>query len=189
MARELEVSAPAVTKWLRDGRVGRENLVEFCESYGIDLRWMLTGKGSMLERADSNLVLLSSMRLSDIRVSDDGSLRLVSPPNPEFLIPQAFQVTNDNEVLSVYVTDESMGSALPKGAYALIQRCDPDSALKVGSVVAVTIKGVDQLFLRRFEQPRFGETLFVPDNHRYPSINGEDARVFGVCTEIRTPLI
>ncbi|WP_342632809.1 S24 family peptidase [Marinobacter alkaliphilus] len=183
MARTLEVSAPAVTKWLRTGRIGRIHLIEFCDAYAIDLKWMLTGLGEMQASANDSLVLLPAIPLNRAEVIDGGLIACTTDAEAGRL---AYHRQNDNPTFVIQITDTSMAPGLLPGSFLFFEKVISDADLAVGSIVAVALSGRQELFIRRLEEPFIGKRLFAPDNQKHPSIDGDTAQVLGVCVECRS---
>lgn len=184
IARTMGVSAPAVTKWLRTGRIGRVHLVEFCDAYEIDLVWMLTGRGSMQASSSSHgeLALLPAIPLNRAKVVDGG---LIACPTDDEAGHLAYHRQNDNPTFVIQLTDTSMAPGLQPGSFLFFEKVVSDADLAVGSIVVVALSGRQELFIRRLEVPLIGKRLFAPDNQKHPSIDGDAAHILGACVECR----
>ncbi|MCL6271079.1 helix-turn-helix domain-containing protein [Sansalvadorimonas sp. 2012CJ34-2] len=56
IADEVEVSAQAVTRWLKSGKISKENLIALASVTGVSLSWLLGQQDELLEKTSSSLL-------------------------------------------------------------------------------------------------------------------------------------
>jgi hypothetical protein len=188
VATDLDVSVSAVTKWLRTGRVARENLIEFSLRYEIDLIWLMTGGGLMSANEDQRGARIPRIRLSkiystlprlDVLYEQEQSLgyEYVSKASAEFpaLVADCEVLAPAIPAQSVIIFQRAMTSDATYGDIVLVVQHDKHShALK--------------LFVRQYGEVEPGVPIYRASNNLWPQLSGKGFEVIGIATEIRFPL-
>lgn len=184
VAADLDVSVSAVTKWVRTGRIARENLITFSFQYGIDLVWLMTGTGGMFSQ--------SGGRIPRINLSELYS----KGPDSNIMFDRSFvheyeHVKEESGAFPAIILDSKLLEPVAPLGSALIFSEITSAPVEHGDIVLVVEQNnpiTNRVFVRLYGESAPGTALYHAPNPLWPDLQGPDFKVAGKAVEIRIPL-
>lgn len=190
VAEDLSISAAAVRKWLRTGKVRIENLIEFSDLYGISLEWLLAGRGPV----DANELSQSTPggHGSVIPVLPVANAALGADGELDYAVSERLAVFCEDDPacdVAFRITDDALVERAPAGALLV---CSTEREPLVGDIVVGVLARDDgsmQLVAREKIEPHLGDIIFRSTDPRYPDIPPSCYRIIATATEVRIPTL
>lgn len=184
VAADLDVSVSAVTKWVRTGRIARENLITFSFQYEIDLVWLMTGTGGMFSQSGGRIPRINLSELyskgQDSNIMFDRSF-----------VHEYEHVKTVSEAFPAIVLDSKLLEPVaPLGATLIFSQATRES-VSHGDIVLVVEQNntiTNRVFVRLYGESAPGTALYHAPNALWPDLQGPDFKVVGKAVEIRIPL-
>ncbi|MDP1931936.1 MAG: S24 family peptidase [Gammaproteobacteria bacterium] len=192
LARAIGVSAPTVTDWTKGEiqKITADNAEKVCKELGINIQWLLSGKGKIREAAGLSGVSAEESGAGTImvpRLNVAGSMGL-GRSQPEGYIEVIERMTLNIDYLRRNLTfsgvanlavitgyGDSMEGTFADGDLLLVDR--GVNEIRIDAVYVLSL--ADELYIKRIQRRPNGTYLMLSDNHKYPPYeikNGEAER-------------
>lgn len=183
---DLGISAAAVRKWLRTGKVRIENLIDFSDLYSLNLEWLIAGRGPATSGDSGNYpASISSIPVLPIAacsIFSDGTLDYSASDG---LAPSSKEEGGGDVAFRVMNT--GFGASIPPGSLFICSTSRPSA---VGDVVVGVMQREEnsfELVVREKVEPSLGEVRFQSRDSRFPDVPSPFFQPIATALETRIP--